>query len=239
MWVQDERVMISKGYMYLEDLKRSIDAVPIDSPLVIHCRIGTSGGYDERVTHPFCITDKVDLLHCLDVEAPVGIAHNGVLPYQSDDKAGISDTMRYIMDVVYPLSKRPDVVETGGLAVSKTAINTLRKTSRGSRLCVLDAFGHMTRIGKGWSTISPGVYASNRSWADTWYKWATHATAYDEDFYEGFYEDSSGLVDGCRLCDAYEDCKRWGAICNTPGELAEEWQSLYDAPTGYPATLIA
>lgn len=219
--------MISKGYMYLADLTRAIDSVPEDSPLVIHCRIGTSGGYGPDVTHPWCVTNDVELLHCLDVEAPVGIAHNGVLPYDADDKAGISDTMRYIINVVYPLSQHHDVISTGGLAVSRVALNTLKKTSKGSRLCVLDSAGHMARTGKGWETVSPGVYASNSSWRYKYY--SLHAEDYADDYGAAAEFD---LSTDCMYCDAYNDCKRWGPICDEPGEMAGEWPS-YDAPTLY------
>lgn len=241
MWVQDGRVMISKGYMYLADLARAIDSVPEDSPLVIHCRIGTSGGYGAEVTHPWCVTYDVDMLHCLDVEAPVGIAHNGVLPYEPDDRAGISDTMRYIMDVVYPLSQRPDVVSAGGLAVSRVALNTLKKTSAGSRLCVLDSAGHMARIGKGWETVSPGVYASNSSWrgfcGSLGFRHLAPTYASFEDC-DNDPIDVFSLSTDCYYCDAYDDCKRWGPICDEPGEMAGELPS-YDAPTLYGATLTA
>ena len=104
MWCEGGKVRISKGYMRFRDVQSLMGEIPDESPLVLHFRIGTSGGHSERVTHPYPVTTDLDCLHALDLECPVGIAHNGVLPYPHDDAREVSDTIAYVQTVVAPLS---------------------------------------------------------------------------------------------------------------------------------------
>lgn len=161
MWADGERVHISKGYMTFEDYENALNDVPAGVPLVLHMRIGTSGGHGPDVTHPFPVTSKLEYLHALDCTCPIGIAHNGVLPYPHDDKKHISDTVYYVQHVIAPLSNRSR--RGGGLIKSRRAVYEMRETSRGSRLCLLDASGTVKMIGDGWQGVAPGIQASNGS----------------------------------------------------------------------------
>ena len=207
-----EAVEISKGYMTYEDFHTALVTVSEGAPLIIHFRIGTSGGYGPEVTHPYPITRDLCALHALDVTCPVAIAHNGILPYDSDDARGISDTVAYVQRVVSRLSRQRVVREHGGLCASKKARRALRRTSQGSRLALIDAAGHILRIGDGWEIVEPGIYASNASWRR--YK-ASYPSLYDvcaADYYDwdsGYYN----LPTYCYGCDAYEICREEGPLC--------------------------
>lgn len=199
-------VVISKGYMTLTELEWGLRSVPDSAPLIIHFRIGTSGGYGPEVTHPYPVTSDLAALHALEVEAPVAIAHNGILPYAADDAQGISDTVAYVMRVVSRVARQRPVIDHGGLCTSRKARHALRSTSQGSRLALIDAAGHLLRIGEGWETVTPGVYASNAGWR--------YKPRYSS-FYGRFADcDSDYDLPGyCYGCDAYDYCKATGPFC--------------------------
>lgn len=203
-------VVISKGYMTLPDFKLALSRVPEAAPLILHFRIGTSGGYGPEVTHPYPVTSDLAALHALEVECPVAIAHNGILPYDADDERGISDTVAYVMRVVSRVARQRPVRDHGGLCKSTKARRALRRTSQGSRLALIDAAGHLLRIGDGWETVEPGVYASNGSWRPFKARYGSLYGAFSYDECDaGYYE----LPTYCYGCDAYDYCKEEGPFC--------------------------
>lgn len=231
MWSADGVVHISKGYMQLDEFLDLVDYIPRDAPCVMHMRIGTSGGYGPEVTHPYPITSDLNALHALDVDAPLGIAHNGILPYKGNDALGISDTVEYIQKVVAPLADTSKVKHQGGLAVSGAARKRLKASSKRSRLAILDADGDMRLTGAGWESVCRGVRASNDSWRPTYprYTWIpceSEDWADDYDFDVDPWEtwDARGeLPIGCQLCDAYRDCREWGPTCYLPALTGGEY----------------
>lgn len=230
MWAEGGHVEIAKGLMSPDDLIAAVRYAPKDSPLVIHMRIGTSGGYGAEVTHPYPVTDRLDALHALDVDCSCGIAHNGILPYPTDDAAGISDTVYYVSHVVAPLSRRRGVRRVGGLCKSRKARRTLAATSKGSRLALLDGSGALIMVGDGWGDVTTGIHASNDSWrgAGYWYGYKTYTPAawYDDDAWDddpgqlALFESVADQMDawGCDICDCYDDCRKLGPCCFDPYE---------------------
>ena len=205
-----DAVELSKGYMTFGHLETALRTVPDSAPLIIHFRIGTSGGYGPEVTHPYPVTSDLAALHALDVSCPVAVAHNGVLPYDSDDARGVSDTVAYVQRVVSRVARQRTVRDHGGLCKSAKARRALRRTSQGSRLALIDAAGHLLRIGDGWETVTAGVYASNCSWRPVKSRYGSLYGSFgyfdcDADYYE--------LPTYCYGCDAYEYCKETGPIC--------------------------
>lgn len=207
-----DTVELSKGYMTYESLHASLATVPATAPLIIHFRIGTSGGYGPEVTHPYPVIRDLTALHALDVSCPVAIAHNGILPYAADDARGVSDTVAYVQCVVARLSRQCVVRAHGGLCESKMARKYLRRTSQGSRLALIDASGHLLRIGEGWETVEPGIYASNATWRPHKTRYASLYGAFADEWHDtdsGYYE----MQDYCYGCDAYEICRENGPLC--------------------------
>lgn len=170
MYPKDGMVHGAKGLMTFDDFLAAYAGVPDDVPLCLHFRIGTSGGMDRRVTHPYPITDgELEGLHALEWDAPYGIAHNGVLHDQfTDDEQGISDTVAYVMDVVAPLFAECEDEGTDPLCCA--GLRVLELTSVGSRLLVMGADGETVRLGYGWNLVAPGIAASNQSWAFSRYR---------------------------------------------------------------------
>ncbi len=224
MWADGDTVHVSKGYMALRDYQRALADVPAGVPLVLHMRIGTSGGYGPGATHPYPVCRDMGTLHALDVDCPVGIAHNGVLT-GVPTSATMSDTQSYIRDVVAPLASRRAVKSHGGLCRSTLAKRTLSSTSRGSRLALLDAAGHVRLTGAGWSPVCRGIQASNQSW-----KYPRYAGWYDDtDFDSDFYEDApyaDALDTWCAGCPSRASCAAYGPMCPGMGEGAdmESWR---------------
>lgn len=163
MYPENGMVHGFKGFMDLESLADALASVPEDVPLCVHFRIGTSGGHDGRVTHPYPVTDDLDMLHAAEWESPHGIAHNGVLHGMfTDDEEGISDTVSYVMDTVTPLL---ECCEGEGFPfLNRVTLAALESTSVGSRLLLMDGDGGVELTGYGWNACADGIQASNRSW---------------------------------------------------------------------------
>lgn len=232
-WVECGKVQISKGYTKLEDFIALVDSIPAESPAILHMRIGTSGGLGRDVTHPFPVARSLDLLHALDVECPVAIAHNGILPYPSDDKAHVSDTIAYIMQEVFPLAKDRRVRKHGGLALSKYAKKALAATSQGSRLALLDASGHVRRIGDGWQSVCAGVQASNGSFRPCSYTFSWQGCDDDADWqeYDEFVRAEVMAESGCMMddCACYRDCCTGRPYCDFVAQALDLEGLTWDA----------
>lgn len=226
MWSAGGRVEIEKGLMRLADLQRAVALAPRDAPLVIHMRIGTSGGLGPEVTHPYPVSDSLEALHALDVECSVGIAHNGVLDYPTDTARGVSDTVYYVGHVVAPLASKRATRRAGGLLRSRKALRRLKLTSEGSRLALLDGEGRVELIGTGWQGVAAGIQASNSSWRADCYR-RVYGGAYagagaslydwdeDEDEGWGIWSERAEVMSawGCDFCDCYGDCYTQGPCC--------------------------
>ena len=199
-----------KGIMDPVDLYNRVSALAgKKQPLVLHFRIGTSGGLGGDVTHPYPVTRSLKKLHALKWTAPYGIAHNGVLPYGSDDKRHISDTIAFIKSDCFTIKKDPRTIKSGGLTVSSGAKKKLAGKTRGSRLCIMDKTGRVRLIGDGWREAAPGIMASNGSykpWGAPSYK-----TAIIDDV--PFYDDY-GLPETCHGCGLKKACEVQCPFCD-------------------------
>lgn len=219
MWSDGHMVHGRKGFMTLDALLNALTAVPDDAPLAIHMRIGTSGGYDERVTHPYPVTDSLAALHATEWASPLGIAHNGVIPgMPTDDKAGISDTVAYVRDVVAPLA-------AGGNLISSFSLDDLEKSSAGSRLCIMTGKGGVALTGSGWNSVAYGIKASNKSWMARKLKWS-----------ELFAYPATDLPGVCVGCDCFSYCEKGCPYCYdvalelgyTPKEYDDAWHDIIE-----------
>lgn len=214
-----------KGYMRYDDLAAALESVPEEATLVVHFRIATSGGVDERVTHPFPVSRKLKMLHATEWTAAAGIAHNGVLHgYEAFECAGVSDTIAFIKKVAKPTAA---ALSAHGLTSSK-AKKKLAAKSKGSRLAVLDGEGRLRLIGDGWTVVAPNISASNTSWRQL-KPWATYA-ALDS---WAAYED--GLPSACGTCTERGYCATSCPLCYdvaqnlgyTIPEIDKSWDKFY------------
>lgn len=199
MWVSDGKVVLAKGYTDPLSLMDAIEDVPLDSPLVIHMRIATSGGVSLGTCHPFPITRNINELHAPDAECDAAIAHNGIIRgMPTDEDAGISDTVSFVMRLA----------EHWHGKASKGIRKRIRRDAPGNRFAILTKDGTVTRIGDGWETVVDGIKASNWTWS--------FGTYYNELMAElGYYGDAEDKKEQyvpriCKGCCDYAVCKKYG-----------------------------
>ena len=111
MYLDKGQVVIDKGYMKFNDFYGRYKTLCKkynnfkDLPLVIHCRIGTSGGNTAMNTHPYPISNNIKDLHNLHIKCDVGVAHNGVISDYHPEGNDYNDTAEYIMSWMYNVTK--------------------------------------------------------------------------------------------------------------------------------------
>ena len=231
MWVEDGRVQTSKGYMDEDALIAAIASVPLDSPLVIHMRIATSGGVSAATCHPFPVCRSMDALHAENVECNAAVAHNGVIMgVPTNDKEGVSDTVYFVSHAIADMWRNDN-------KVTRKMRRKISKKAPHNRFAILTESGRVYRIGDGWETVSPGIEASNDSWRyDRWSLWdkggsslwgghSANLSDYDVD---PAYSDYIDML--CADCPEKDNCKAFGAICHDVDDYIEE--ALYGS-SGY------
>jgi len=107
MFIKDSAVQIRKGFMKLKAFKKALRELEkevniMSTPVILHFRIGTSGGNIPENTHPFPISDHLPVLQKLTCRTTLAIAHNGIIPITPSNK-NISDTMEYVTSQLSPL----------------------------------------------------------------------------------------------------------------------------------------
>jgi len=156
MYANDGKVRIDKGFMKLDELTAHLDklgkTLDLDAlAVVMHFRITTHGGTCPQNCHPFPITRSVKALQTLHQSAPVGVAHNGIIPIQP--RHGISDTMEYITTQLAPLyAMAPDFYE------DPNALELIRNAIK-SKMAILTGDGKIALVGD--FTNRDGIQYSN------------------------------------------------------------------------------
>jgi len=218
MLADGKTVRIRKGYMRLEDFETALEKEmrgfdPIETTVVLHFRIATSGKVKPSTCHPFPISDEPEELRKTRMESRFGIAHNGVISgrYTAD---GWSDTMDFVADVVTPLMRmNPSFMH------SSDAIELLEGAC-GSKLAIIDNAGDLALVGS--FVEDGGVFYSNTTYLPTKYNWSSYGSLWEggwDDYYEDKpWDDIGKLVEqlpheACQLCPMNEDCAMWDAEC--------------------------
>lgn len=161
MYATENKVYIEKGFMTYEEFTNALNGLKErftddleQLPLVLHFRITTHGGTSRGNTHPFPISDNVEHLKALDLTAPVGVAHNGVI-HTVKATTDLSDTQMYVKTILYPLSK----LSSTFMDEYETLIDA---TIGASKLAFLEGNGTITMIGT--FTELNGIHYSNTYW---------------------------------------------------------------------------
>lgn len=189
MYTKNNQVVIDKGYMTfnslwkrLEKLKKEIDV--INTPIVLHFRIGTSGAYDKSNTHPFELTNQDNKLLKLKNTVNIGIAHNGVISAYEDSKnTTLNDTQLFIKKFLYPLYK------LNNKFYENKEIQEIIRTVTKSKFAFLTGNGSLLLIGD--FIEENGIYYSNTSYQEIKVKYTKtkkstldNTYIYDEDLDE-------------------------------------------------------
>ena len=101
MYARAGEVVIHKGFMKFDDFYRAVRSENFskEDAVVYHFRISTQAGKKPTMTHPFPLSNDPRKIEALDLIAPVGIAHNGIIRMTSDaSETRFSDTAIFIMD---------------------------------------------------------------------------------------------------------------------------------------------
>lgn len=202
MFADGNNVIIKKGFMTYSEFRNALAPYSkmTDKPFIFHFRIATHGGINEAMTQPFPLTNKNKRLRSLDITAPVGIAHNGIIPI-TDDARGLSDTAQFIRDYMTRICTGKKPFDDINLNIIEACID--------SRMVILEASGAAHVLGYGWSKDS-GIWYSNTSYQDyTPRKTATKTTT-GADFWSDYdysYSEPLSSCDGyCSTCQFVREC---------------------------------
>lgn len=199
------KVHLEKGILNVEGLKAQL--LKLESltgekdlkniPMIIHFRIGTSGGINKEKTHPFIISNKYKLLNKIKCDnLDMVMCHNGILSNFTYNKE-LSDTQNFIRDVIFPLYKHDKEF------YKKDYINNLlyRIIGDNNKLAFLTSDGTITLINKKAFIKDNGVYYSN----STYKKSYSYYTNYNYNYYSNKYYNDDYIYDDDDYDYNYDD----------------------------------
>jgi len=160
MYNNGENVVIEKGFMdwpsFRQEIKTMKRRCTPTTTVVLHFRIKTHGEVSRECCHPFPLDGKLDILRQTECVAARGVAHNGILSGRNTN-AKKSDTMDYIINVLYPLSQCAE-----NMLDDKYAIHLVSETIDVCRLAILEPSGRCKLFGT-WQNDA-GIYYSNTTY---------------------------------------------------------------------------
>ena len=192
----------------LKTLEKEIDTTA--TPIILHFRIGTSGGNTAANTHPFPVSENLAALQKTQLTTPLAVAHNGVIDIRPRKK-DISDTMEYILSQLAPLYQlKKDFYR---LEAGKQLIyNAIQ-----SKMAFMDAAGRISLIGK---FEKDGEYYFSNSSYRAYYRSYSYWDKWDD--YSFMKWSKKGYT--ARLLQWLDD--RDGYIITDNGEIVEAYDYL-------------
>lgn len=184
MYVQDNKVVIDKGYMTfksfykrIKKLQKRFNSDLTDKALVFHFRIGTSGENDKATTHPFPISSNSEDLKKTYFKTDLGIVHNGII--SGYVYGNLSDTQNFVKDFLEPLKElNKNFYKNGKI------LNIIDK-ELGGKLAILDTKETITYIGS--FETENGVKYSNSTYKTSGYTYSSDTfTTYNYPSYSGY-----------------------------------------------------
>ncbi len=144
MVARNGKVEIHKGFMELSDFLAAVKAehfTAADS-VVYHFRISTQAGINPAMTHPFPLSNQLEVMKALDVICGCGVAHNGIIRLTSDPcEHEYSDTALFIAEYLCDYIREPADLKRKQLL---NAIGLLIQ----SKMAILDGSGYIATIGE-------------------------------------------------------------------------------------------
>lgn len=184
MFAKDGKVHIHKGFMTWEDFERAVKAENFtkDDPVVYHFRISTQAGVNPQMTHPFPLTEELELCEALDLKCPVGMAHNGIISMTSFQKeTRFSDTAYFISWYMTRLIRNED-------DIYDESVKDMIEILTNSKWAIMDGInGNIVTVGK-FQNVK-GLLFSNSSYSKDYkkYKLPTVSRFCCDDYYLGSY----------------------------------------------------
>lgn len=211
MWNDGKAIQIRKGFMGFRSFWRALREIEDikDKEVVMHFRISTQAGVNRECTHPFPLSDNMKDLKKLNTSAKIGVAHNGIIGLTTSYRRDVdySDTMEFITKYLSLMIKDWSYYKDHNIL-------TLIERLIDSKMCILDAKGHVELIGK--FIEDDGIFYSNNSYKPYAYTTKSGRTYYDYGSY------------GCYTTGWDDDYSDWGQEVETKEEYIENRDILDD-----------
>ena len=143
MYARDGKVIIHKGYMDMIEFLAAIRAEHFTAKdsVVYHFRISTQAGVNPTMTHPFPLSNQLEVMKSLDVICSCGVAHNGIIRLTCDpNEKEYSDTALFIAEYLSKYIRKPSDLK------SQPLLNTIEELIK-SKMAILDGSGYIATIG--------------------------------------------------------------------------------------------
>lgn len=217
----NNKIVIKKGLMTFTDFIDTLYSYNdkydlVNRDLIMHFRWATHGGYTQGLTHPFAVSDNFNDMKKTDIEVDLAVCHNGV--YNIKTEKGVSDSMVFIKNNIYPIYKEDN-------NFYKENEKLLKLFRLGNKLAFLTKDG-IKLVGDGFIKDEyDGIYYSNETYSyyddfdfedfeDLYYDNYNYGMIEDteeeevqtnnkeEEDFEWFYEDND--IKFCGFGDLYE-----------------------------------
>lgn len=144
MFARDGRVSIHKGFMNITDFLAALksEGFTAKDSVVYHFRISRQAGVNPAMTHPFPLSNQLEVMKALDVVCGCGVAHNGIIRLTSNpNEKEYSDTALFIAEYLSRYIQNPEDIKCPALL---NAIGTLIQ----SKMAILDGSGYIATVGE-------------------------------------------------------------------------------------------
>lgn len=145
---KNEKVYITKGYMtynhFIEYYRKIISNISKDSALLIHFRKASRGKVNPELTHPFPITDDIEVLKKTFIKTNYAVAHNGTIKEMDKflkKNRGLSDTILFIQKYLSLIS------ENENWFTKECNLKLIEFLLGDGRMCILNNQGEIRTIG--------------------------------------------------------------------------------------------
>ena len=166
MWIEnDNRVYFRKGYFDPDELYRDYLVIKEDHNFecALHFRIATAGGINDKMCHPFVMTNNDDIIVKTEGRADVLVMHNGII--KINNRPNFSDTAEYIERNLYPMYRKDNRFFLHFTKRQKALLEN--EIGFGSKLLIFSGDG-IEKVGK-WFNFKD-FYCSNLYFNDSYWK---------------------------------------------------------------------
>lgn len=162
MFVEDGSVVVDKGYFNKSEFyDKYVEVRKLNTPIIAHFRISTSGTTDDKHCHPYALDKGRKGLFKTHINCDIAFAHNGILDYTIYD--GMNDSQSYALDKLMSRYRSDN-----NFLESTKIRNRIEKEISGSRLAFLTKDKDVYCLGNGWSKMdddNEGVFVANHNWS--------------------------------------------------------------------------
>ena len=184
-------IVLRKGFMTFEDFYEATKKIPTESTALIHCRIGTSGGNTQGLTHPYPLCNDykkmqkiTQILKPTDNKKAYAVAHNGIFS-ELETRKDVNDTCVFIANILNPLNDIADDI------LDEKLDSVISRCTDTSKIAILDNEGNCKMYGSGWIEDC-GIYYSNSTYKPFSYNYNWRGN-YDYGYYG--YDDDEVIYD--------------------------------------------